>query len=85
MTDIILRVARAGDDRHTRLAAWLRFALPGSQLGGEIVNALTSEPDRSPGANQSRSCRATLLFRAPFGAAKPTLSPLVMSRLWIER
>ena len=50
-----------------------------------FVSRETFEPNPSPWAGQSRSCRATLLCKAPFAAVKPTPPPLGPSRLWVER
>ena len=47
--------AGPGNDRRAKLAARLRCAPPTIQLGGETVNALTFEPDQSPGAGHTRS------------------------------
>ena len=44
--------AGPGSDRHAKLAARLRSALPAIQLGRETVNALTFEPDHPMGAGQ---------------------------------
>ena len=45
--------AGPGNDRHAKLGAWLRYAPLVAQLGGETVNALKFNPDRSTGAGQS--------------------------------
>ena len=42
--------AGTGDDHQAKLAARLRYAPPATQLGGDIVNALTFNLDRSLGA-----------------------------------
>ena len=47
--------AGPGNDRHAKLAARLRYAPPGGQLGGAIVNALTFELDQSVGAGHTEA------------------------------
>ena len=43
------------NDRHAKLAAWLRSATTDTQLGGAPANALTFRLDQSPEAGQSES------------------------------
>ena len=44
--------AGPGNDHYAKLAARLRYAPPVTQLGRETANALTFQPDQSPGAGQ---------------------------------
>ena len=50
--------AGAGDDRHAKLAARLRYAPPAAQLGRKTGNALTFDLDQSTGAGQEFNLQA---------------------------
>ena len=52
-----LPAAGAGDGRHAKLAARLRYAPPAAQLGRKTGNALTFNLDQSTGAGQYRQER----------------------------